>query len=93
MKIQRHLLVLSALALGLGLPTWTWAQPIVQENFDGVTGVGGGEFFVGGGEGVIAEWDTGLTGENAFAGATVELLKISRCEIFKRLQLPLPAAS
>ncbi len=71
MNIRRYLVLLSGMAAGLCLSTAVNAQPLVQENFDGATGVGGGEFFVGSGEEVISDWDTGLMGESAFAGATV----------------------
>ena len=42
---------------------------ILNEDFDGVAGTGGGIFFSGAGEVVIESWDPNLIGENAFAGA------------------------
>jgi hypothetical protein len=46
------------------------AQSIVDEKFNTVTGTGGGPFVTDGtGFNTIAGWDTGITGEGAFAGA------------------------
>lgn len=41
---------------------------VVDENFDTVTGVGGGPFINGSGFQLINDWDSGITGESAFAG-------------------------
>lgn len=45
---------------------------LIDQNFNAVTGVGGGAFLVGNGQpdtnGFTAGWDTGITGEQAFGG-------------------------
>lgn len=41
---------------------------VLDEDFDTVTGAGGGVFLMGPGFEEINDWDTGITGENAFAG-------------------------
>ncbi len=43
---------------------------VLEENFDSVTGTGGGLFHVGPGFSLIDGWDDGIVGENAFAGTT-----------------------
>lgn len=40
----------------------------VNENFNTVTGAGGGVFFGGQGNGGVGSWDTGILGESAFGG-------------------------
>jgi hypothetical protein len=57
--------VVVALACGLMAP----AQ-VFNEDFNRVTGTGGGVFLDGAGSGGLAEWDTGLLGENIF-GSTL----------------------
>lgn len=42
----------------------------INENFNSVTGAGGGQFFTGQGTGGATSWDTGIAGESAFAGTT-----------------------
>lgn len=55
----------------LGLWTATLAAgQVVDQDFDSVTGTGGGTFFSGSGFVELPDWDTGIVGETAFAGAT-----------------------
>ena len=58
----------SAVLLALGLLVSVSSAQVLQEDFDAVTGSGGGGFFSGAGFGQIAGWDDGILGENAFAG-------------------------
>ncbi len=48
------------------------AQPAaaqgLNQNFNAVTGVGGGDFFSGAGFVEVTDWDSGISGENAFVG-------------------------
>jgi hypothetical protein len=56
-----------ALAIGASWAGLAQAQ-VLSENFDTVTGVGGGDVLVGSGFGLFEDWDTGITGEVAFGG-------------------------
>ena len=67
--MRRMSLVAVAVITIAALTLSTQAETIIQEDFNSVSGTGGGEFFLGGGESVVSDWDTALTGENAFAGA------------------------
>lgn len=60
-----QILTLAVLTAALVVPA---GAQIIQEKFNTVTGTGGGSFFTGAGFKAIANWDNGLTGENAFAG-------------------------
>lgn len=53
--------------IGLSAGNAAFGQ-VLDENFDGVAGTGGGTFFTGKGEGVLDGWDDNLIGEFAFAG-------------------------
>ena len=46
------------------------AASILNENFNTVTGTGGGPVLVGSGFNWVTSWDTGITGEQAFGGTT-----------------------
>lgn len=59
----------ACLLLG-ALATTLAAGQVVDESFNGATGTGGGTFFSGSGFGEVPDWDTGITGEAAFAGTT-----------------------
>ncbi|MFN0136062.1 MAG: dockerin type I domain-containing protein [Phycisphaerae bacterium] len=54
----------------LAVTTLTASAAVIEQNFNTVTGSGGGTFFTGPGFGEVAGWDTGILGENAFAGTT-----------------------
>jgi len=56
-----------AIASLLAFTSFTHAQ-VLNENFDAVTGVGGEVFFLGQGAGGTDDFDTGITGENAYGG-------------------------
>lgn len=60
----RDLLITATLA-GTSL---TAGAQVINQNFNSVTGAGGGPFFSGPGFLQIAGWDTGILGESAFAG-------------------------
>ena len=62
--------VLAATVTVLCASTAATAQPVVQEDFNSVTGTGGGPLLFGDGFSLTANWDDGLVGENAFAGTT-----------------------
>lgn len=57
--------------LALSLPA---TAQVFHENFDNVTGSGGGVFLDGSGFGELPDWDTGLFGETVF-GSTVRYAK------------------
>jgi hypothetical protein len=57
----------AALALGAAWPGTVQGQ-VLDQNFNGVTGAGGGTFLTGSGFMLSDSWDTGITGEDAFAG-------------------------
>jgi hypothetical protein len=58
---------LGFLAIAMLLGSAAHAQ-VLDQNFDTVTGTGGGVFFVGPGFMQTDNFDNGITGENAFAG-------------------------
>jgi hypothetical protein len=64
----RSLVFLAAAALGLFAAAVS-ADVVVQQNFNTVTGTGGGTFLIGSGTSWTPGWDDGITGEEAFAGA------------------------
>ncbi len=70
-KMRRTTLVAMAAVLIAILPLSAQADIVLQEDFNTVTESGGGEFFVGSGELVIDDWDSGISNESAFAGTTV----------------------
>lgn len=59
---------LAALATAAGLGIAGASADILFEDFETVTGVGGGTLLTGAGFAETFDWDTGLVGENAFAG-------------------------
>jgi hypothetical protein len=63
----KHQAVILAAAISLAAVGGAAADAINQ-NFNGVTGVGGGPILVGSGFNWVTNWDNGITGENAFAG-------------------------
>ncbi|MFO0838125.1 MAG: hypothetical protein U1D55_06320 [Phycisphaerae bacterium] len=67
MLVRTSFSKLIAAALAIAAAGSAAAQGLNQ-NFNSVTGVGGGTFFSGAGFGETFDWDTGLTAENAFAG-------------------------
>ncbi len=69
-RVRSHwVAILAVTAMALCLTT-AQAQPIVDEDFNNVTGTGGGPLLFGSGFSLIHDWDTGITGESAFAGTT-----------------------
>ncbi len=62
---QRLLATIAAVGIGA-----TVCAQVLDQNFNTVTGTGGGTFLVGPGFEDIHGWDTGIAGEAAFAGTT-----------------------
>ncbi len=69
---QRQWVVWAAFALvAIATAELASAQQVIDEDFNTVTGTGGGPFVTDGtGFNTTPAWDTGITGEGAFAGGT-----------------------